>query len=231
MGPVTTPQPKAALWDFDGTLVDSAAHWFRAEQAAVAAMNGPTWSHDESVRIHGFAMIDGAQGIIDWCGKSGEVDPQWVIDLMEAELKTSMAATALEWRPGALELASEFSARGVPQAIVSATSVHILEDAIAVLDPNPFAAVIGGDSVTWGKPHPEPYLTAAAALGVPPQECVAFEDSHEGRAAAEAAGCFVVAINFNYPHGSAPGRMPVETLEALGWNGVVEEFARWAAGR
>lgn len=228
---MTPTQPLAALWDFDGTLVDSAANWFRAEIAAIKAMSGPEWPHEESVRIHGFAMIDGAKALIEWAGKTGEVEPQSVVELLENEVKASMAGDVVEWRPGALELAAEVAAHGLKQAIVSATSVHILEDAIALLDPNPFETVVGGDSVNWGKPHPEPYLTAAARLGVPADRCVAFEDSLEGRAAAEAAGCFVVAINFNYPHDSAPGRMPVDTLEALGWSGVVEEYSRWAAAR
>lgn len=228
---MVSSMPQAALWDFDGTLVDSAGNWFRAETAVVAALGGPPWPREESIRVHGFSMIDGAKALIEWCGKTGEADPEWAIRLMEDDVTASMSGAVLEWRPGALELATEIASHGLPQAIVSATSVSILEDAIAALDPNLFSTVVGGDSVTWGKPHPEPYLTAAARLGVPARDCVAFEDSREGRAAAEAAGCFVVAINFNYPHSSAPGRMPVDTLQALGWGGVVEEFARWTAGR
>ncbi len=228
---MTSLLPLAALWDFDGTLVDSASNWFRAEAAVVAALGGPAWPQEESARIHGFSMIDGAKTLIEWCGRTGEADPEWAIGLMEDDVRASMSGAVLQWQPGALELAAEVASHGLPQAIVSATSVSILEDAIASLDPNPFATVVGGDSVNWGKPHPEPYLTAAARLGVPARACVAFEDSREGRAAAEAAGCFVVAINFNYPHSSAPGRMPVDTLEALGWGGVVEEFGRWAAAR
>ena len=49
--------------------------------------------------------------------------------------------------------------------------------------------MVTGEQVEHGKPHPEPYLTAAAALGVPPGDCVAIEDSNTGAKSAEAAGC------------------------------------------
>ena len=51
-----------------------------------------------------------------------------------------------------------------------------------------------GDEVSHGKPHPEPYLTAAARLGVDPSDCLALEDSPTGVTSAAAAGCRVVAI-------------------------------------
>ena len=44
------------------------------------------------------------------------------------------------------------------------------------------------------KPHPDPYLAAAANLGVDPTWCVALEDSTTGSAAARAAGCVTVAV-------------------------------------
>ena len=57
-----------------------------------------------------------------------------------------------------------------------------------------FDAVICGDMVKNGKPEPDIYLTAAAELGLPPEECAAFEDSPNGLKSAYAAGCKVVMI-------------------------------------
>jgi beta-phosphoglucomutase-like phosphatase (HAD superfamily) len=51
-----------------------------------------------------------------------------------------------------------------------------------------------GDEVAHTKPDPEPYLAAAAALGVPAAACVAVEDSPAGVASAVAAGCAVIAV-------------------------------------
>ena len=57
-----------------------------------------------------------------------------------------------------------------------------------------FDLIIGGDSVTAGKPSPEPYLKAAEALGLPPSECLAAEDSANGIRSAHAAGIKCVYI-------------------------------------
>jgi len=53
--------------------------------------------------------------------------------------------------------------------------------------------------VTRGKPHPEPYLKAAALLGVEPQHCLAVEDSNTGARSAEAAGCTVLVVPNHVP--------------------------------
>jgi len=58
----------------------------------------------------------------------------------------------------------------------------------------PFDVVVTGDSVTTGKPHAEPYETAARAIGVATRDCLAVEDSPTGVRSALAAGCVVVAI-------------------------------------
>ena len=57
-----------------------------------------------------------------------------------------------------------------------------------------FDLIIGGDSVTTGKPSPEPYLKAAEALGLQPSECLAAEDSANGIRSAHAAGIKCVYI-------------------------------------
>ncbi len=65
--------------------------------------------------------------------------------------------------------------------------------------------LVTADFVTRGKPHPEPYLSGAAQLGIAPGECVVFEDSASGAQAGRAAGCIVVATTFSHP---------VESLDA-----------------
>jgi beta-phosphoglucomutase-like phosphatase (HAD superfamily) len=67
--------------------------------------------------------------------------------------------------------------------------------------------------VRHGKPHPEPYLTAAALLGVRPEDCLAIEDSPTGTASAAAAGVPVVAVPAVVPVPPGPGHVVVPTLE------------------
>jgi sugar-phosphatase len=58
--------------------------------------------------------------------------------------------------------------------------------------------LITAESVTQGKPHPQPFLAGAALLGLAPQQCVVFEDSSSGTRAGRAAGCTVVATTFSH---------------------------------
>jgi beta-phosphoglucomutase-like phosphatase (HAD superfamily) len=70
---------------------------------------------------------------------------------------------------------------------------------LAQLPPETFSVIVTGDQVSNGKPHPEPYETAAAALGVLPRECLAIEDSNTGAKSAEAAGCTVLVVENHVP--------------------------------
>jgi beta-phosphoglucomutase-like phosphatase (HAD superfamily) len=70
---------------------------------------------------------------------------------------------------------------------------------LAALPAGTFGAVVTGDAVTVGKPHPEPYLTAAALLGVEPEGCLAIEDSNTGAKSAVAAGCTVLVVPNHVP--------------------------------
>jgi sugar-phosphatase len=74
--------------------------------------------------------------------------------------------------------------------------------------------LVTADFVTRGKPHPEPYLTGAAQLGIHPAECVVFEDSASGARAGRAAGCIVVATTFSHP---------IESLDAAHY--LVEDLS------
>jgi beta-phosphoglucomutase-like phosphatase (HAD superfamily) len=78
-----------------------------------------------------------------------------------------------------------------------------------------FDTLVTGDQVSRGKPHPEPYLTAAARLGVDPSRCVAIEDSPTGVASAEAAGCVVLAVQNQVPLAAVPGRTVLHDLAAV----------------
>jgi sugar-phosphatase len=59
--------------------------------------------------------------------------------------------------------------------------------------------IVTANYVTYGKPHPEPFLAGARLLGVEPEDCVVFEDSSSGVLAGRAAGCTVVATTFSHP--------------------------------
>jgi beta-phosphoglucomutase-like phosphatase (HAD superfamily) len=86
---------------------------------------------------------------------------------------------------------------------------------LAHLPPETFRVVVTGDRVEQGKPHPEPYLTAAAALGLDPADCLAVEDSNTGAKSAEAAGCLVLVVENHVPVLRGGRRVFADTLEGI----------------
>ncbi len=79
-----------------------------------------------------------------------------------------------------------------------------------------FAATVSSEEVAHGKPAPDVYLEAAHRLGVPPDGCVAVEDSSNGLRSAAAAGMLVVAIpNREFPPSADAIAVADLTLDAL----------------
>jgi beta-phosphoglucomutase-like phosphatase (HAD superfamily) len=81
--------------------------------------------------------------------------------------------------------------------------------------PDAFLKVVAGDDVTHGEPHPEPYLTAAASLGIRPRDCLAIEDTDAGAASAVAAGMTVLVIPRLGSVPDGPSRSTRETLTGV----------------
>ena len=182
----------AVLWDMDGLLVDSEPVWTVAE-VELAEQLGGQWGDEVKAAVVGTRLDVAVPAILRWFG----ADPT---PLRVAETSTwllgrmvELYARELPVRPGALELLAALADAGVPQALVS-SSYRVLVDAALATGLGPFALTIAGDEVTHGKPHPEPYRTAAARLGVDASRCVVLEDSPSGVASGEAAGCAVVAV-------------------------------------
>lgn len=100
-----------------------------------------------------------------------------------------------EVKKGLYELLDYLKVNGYRIAVATATARERAENYLKKIDVySYFDAVICGDMVTNGKPEPDIYLTASGELGLPPEECAAFEDSPNGIRSAYAAGCKVIMI-------------------------------------
>jgi HAD superfamily hydrolase (TIGR01509 family) len=119
------------------------------------------------------------------------------------------------WRPGARELLAALRTAGVPCALVTMSYQRFVAPILEHLPPETFRVVVTGDVLTNGKPHPEPYLTAAAALGVSAADCVAIEDSSTGVTSAEAAGCQVLVVPNHVTVATGARRIFRDTLVGL----------------
>lgn len=100
-----------------------------------------------------------------------------------------------EVKKGLYELLDYLKVNGYRTAVATATARERAENYLKKIDVySYFDAVICGDMVTNGKPEPDIYLTASRELGLPSEECAAFEDSPNGIRSAYAAGCKVIMI-------------------------------------
>jgi HAD superfamily hydrolase (TIGR01509 family) len=183
--------PRAVLWDLDGTLIDSEHYWAIC-QSRLAAQYEAEWTNEDEKSVIGSSLYDSSALIRS---RFGIIDRsvQEIIDHLTDEVIEQMRE-ALPWRPGALELLLELRQHRIKTALVTMSMRRM---ALAVVEAIPFAAfdaVIAGDDVKNGKPHPEPYLMAAQTLGFDPRECLAFEDSITGLTSAVAAGTHAVGV-------------------------------------
>jgi HAD superfamily hydrolase (TIGR01509 family) len=187
------PEPDglaAVLFDMDGLLVDSEPQWFSAEARTVEQL-GASWGKEQQIALLGSNLAVAAEYMIEHA-----VSDRSLEDVMNLLLRnmTEELARAVTFRSGALELVSDLEREGVPMALVtSSVRVHV-EAVLRHMPGKPFRHTVTADDVTNLKPHPEPYLTALELIGAGASQTVVLEDSPTGVAAAEAAGCHVVAV-------------------------------------
>jgi len=203
--------PAAVLWDMDGTLVDTEPYWI-ATEFAMAERYGATWSHEHALQLVGNELIASGHYIREHMGigRSAEEVVEELLDGVVARVQESVP-----WRPGARELLGALTSAGVPCALVTMSYTRFVEPILAQLPSGTFSEIVTGDQVVHGKPHPEPYLTAAARLGVDSRRCVAIEDSGTGARSAEAAGCRVLVVENHVPVPPGPDRVFRDTLVGL----------------
>jgi HAD superfamily hydrolase (TIGR01509 family) len=180
------------LFDMDGLLVSTEETWGAVEAELMRELDGP-WGPEHQAALVGGPLARTAQYMLDLARRS-DVDRAWV----EAALLDRMVARLREgpvrWMPGARELLEEVTGAGVPVALVSSSYRSVVDAVLDAIGRERFATTVSADDVPRTKPHADPYLAAAAALGIDATWCVALEDSATGAAAARAAGCVTVAV-------------------------------------
>jgi HAD superfamily hydrolase (TIGR01509 family) len=203
---------QAVLLDLDGLLVDSEPLWFEVERSVMARLGGQWGPVDQHALIGGslertvtYLLAKAPQPLR---ARPDEV-ARWLLDGM-TEL---MLTRGVPVQPGARELLAEVAGAGIPHALVTSSARQIMLAALAVTGMR-FPVTVCGEDVHRTKPDPEPYLCAAARLGVPPGGCVVCEDSPSGVAAARAAGCPVIAVP-SVPIPATPGLVTVKSLTVV----------------
>jgi beta-phosphoglucomutase len=212
--------PRAAIFDFDGVIVDSEPLHFRSMQDALRT-EGILITEAEYYSLYLAHDDRGALRLaLEHHGRP--LSLAFVETLVERKAERFEAVLRdVSFFPGAAELVRALAER-MPVAIASGARRAEIEAILAAGGlRDAFTAVIGADDVSKTKPNPEPYLTAMSRIapsapGLEPSQCVAFEDSVPGIVSARAAGMKVVAVANSYPAEKlAVAHRVVATLDGL----------------
>lgn len=173
---------KAILFDMDGTLVDST---LCIEQV------WRKWSQKHNL-AESFVLshVHGRRGhdVVSLVAPHLNADKEIAL-LLEEELQTLEGTIPIH---GAGAFVNQLP-RDKWCVVTSAPRELALKKLSFANIPLP-VMIIGADDVSFGKPHPEPYLRAAETLGVEPSECLVFEDAQNGIESALSAGMTVIAL-------------------------------------
>lgn len=208
-------------FDMDGTLVDTEPVW-HASLMAMCAAEGVEWTQADCDRYVGKPM--------EWW--SAEMRTRGMPDTDE-ELRAravGMVADAVgddvPWLPGAHELLVALADAGIPTALVTNAGRANADALVRAAPAGSLEVVVTSDDVTDAKPHPEPYLTAAALLGIDPERSIGVEDSDPGARAVVAAG---MTLWFVRGHSPDPGFEPARSVASLAEVTVDDVLAAFAA--
>ncbi len=174
----------------DGTLVDTEPYWM-ATEIELAEEYAATWTTADAHALVGNSLLASGAYIRERMGIP--LSPEEIVERL-LDGVVARVQHAVPWCPGARELLLALKDAGVPCGLVTMSYQRFVAPILEHLPPETFRVVVTGDQVDQGKPHPEAYLTAAAALGVDPEACVAIEDSPTGTTSAAAAGCQVLVV-------------------------------------
>jgi beta-phosphoglucomutase len=206
----------AAIWDVDGTLVDTAEMHFAA-WAELAAEIGKPFTRADFAATFGRRNPEIIRALFD--AKASDATVADLGGRKEVKYREAARRSGVELLPGAGALLRGLRDLGWPQAIASSAPRANLEMILDLTRTREFfAAVVSAEDTQRGKPDPQVFQLAAARLGMHAEECVVFEDAVAGVQAARAAGMKCVAVRF-------VGHHPAETLRAAGADRVVDSLA------
>ncbi|MDR3207552.1 MAG: HAD family phosphatase [Oscillospiraceae bacterium] len=218
---------KAILFDMDGVLIDSEGGYNQANGALFAALGLP-FGPEEIATVTGVSGVTMAK-LIRAQHPALSVSDEELARRSADGLYASLVEEVTALTPGVAEWLGRFKALGVLMAIGSSSPRRMVAHVAERFALNRYmGAVITGEDVKNTKPHPDIFLLAARRLGVPPEDCLVFEDAPLGIKAAHAAGmtcaAYTGANRNNLDLSAADWRFPA--FDDDGWKPVAEWLGR-----
>ncbi len=220
-----TRAARAALFDLDGTLLDTAPDMAGALDSLLADLGReplPFEAVRPQVSNGSIALARMAFPELEPGGEAFEARRMQLLDHYRLRL-----ARETRLFDGFEQLLARMESAGLPWGIVTNKPGWLTDPLLAELGLAARAAVVvSGDTLPERKPHPRPLLHAAQAIGRAPGECLFVGDALRDVQAALAAGMRPVGVRFGYlDPATDPGRWPVEgwisrPTDLLGWLGL-----------
>ena len=212
---------KGFIFDLDGVIVDTAKYHYLAWKKLANEL-GFVFTEEQNEMFKGVSRKRCLEILLD-IGNRKATQKQfdtWMIKKNEDYLEYIANMDTSEILPDVPRILNFLAQRNLPIALGSAS-----KNALIILEKlqitSFFEAIIDGNSVQHGKPHPEVFLKGSNALGVAAEACVVFEDSQAGIDAAKAGGMTAVALgdaelfenmDYCYPDFEALDEVVLQTL-------------------
>jgi beta-phosphoglucomutase len=189
-------KPRAIIFDMDGVIVDSMPYHFIAWYEALRPW-GVRVSCFEVYAQEGERWETTLKGLL----KRGKIKPtrkvlSAIFGLRQKVFKRYFKRHIFH---GAYELLVELKKQGFMLGLVTGSPLNEVKRILPVKLRGLFAAIVAGNQVKRGKPHPEPYLRAAGLLALEPQACLVIENAPLGIISAKRAGMPCIAVSTSLP--------------------------------
>lgn len=186
---------KAFIFDFDGVIVDSEKYWDKDAYDVYHSI-APSFTREDDAALKGRSIQDIYPMLVrDFGVTMSEQEYRTVI----TEYADRLYSERTELLAGIRALIDRLQRKSIPIGIASSGElkyIHLILEKYGMMDI--FDPIVMAADVGIGKPDPAVYLEAARLMGCTPAECVAYEDSKNGVAAAKAAGMTCIAIRHDW---------------------------------
>jgi phosphoglycolate phosphatase len=213
---------RALLFDIDGTLANTDPLHLEAFNRTLSP-HGHVFDHLRFTReLQGFSNAAIAERFL-----AGETPERQVAIMRDKEATFRELATAgIEPVPGLMALLDRADRAGVPMVAVTNAprlNAEMLLDGLRIT--RRFRAVVIGDELAHGKPHPLPYLEGLRLAGAAASASIAFEDSRSGVRSASAAGIATVGVRTSLGHDDLVAAGAVMSVDRYDAGDLVEWLA------